>query len=660
MSKKKIFFIVLAVLIVAYAGVYFLEPKYAFIPSEDQVLNESMTFVSTVAGENQLHSYDLWGTTIQPNEAEEMKKTADGQAVLSPDYGAIRVDDEFIDLGREMFYKETFNNEEFLTDIMGILDGPITVTNISKAILELRGGHTNNLQVELAEDITLGGKTYKKGEKVDTGLDVPKGSLTPLGMPITFADGRIKAGVSCAACHATVDRNTGKVIEGAPNRDFNAGLVMAMAPNSAAYFTNTDVDSLKEYIRDSKRTVMNSKGEEEPLPDAKALEEAVDETLVKWPSGNFDSTMDLESNPMQIPDSFTLGDHPYGWTGFASVGPFKGLSALNNNVHAQNSDTLAQFEQSNELFDIDKEVYIATILQNAPRKKYRYNPDDGEKPSKFLATVDESPEVPGVNEMVKPPQFPNVSMISPNGTVVSSRGFNVGEQINAMSAYQNTLVPPRYEEESITEETKARGRKVFNEAGCGTCHAGETLTNHRVIPVEEIQTEGSRAKAFKDTQEIFDNSYYYAPNTPVPVPDDANILKVPTEHLDDEQINLAYAHDGSDGGYKVKGLIGLAYTAPYLHDGGVAVGPNIKTDVGIPGTLNKGIEPDPRNSLRAMIDQSLRERVIAANKASSDLQDVHIKGVGHTYWVDETTGFSEEDQEALIDYLLSLTASEER
>ena len=34
---------------------------------------------------------------------------------------------------------------------------------------------------------------------------------------------------------------------------------------------------------------------------------------------------------------------------------------------------------------------------------------------------------------------------------------------------------------------------------------------------------------------------------------------------------LAYAQDGA-GSYKVQSLIGLAYDAPYLHDGGVAAG----------------------------------------------------------------------------------------
>lgn len=129
----------------------------------------------------------------------------------------------------------------FITDVLGILDGPLSVLNVGKAVLAARKEGTDNLKVELAEDAVIGGRSFKKGDIVETGLDVPKGAFAPLGMPITFSDGRIKAGISCAACHATVDRDTGKIIEGAPNANFDGGLMVALASNSAAYFTNTDV-----------------------------------------------------------------------------------------------------------------------------------------------------------------------------------------------------------------------------------------------------------------------------------------------------------------------------------------------------------------------------------------------------------------------------------
>ncbi|MGO4889655.1 electron transport protein [Anaerobacillus sp. MEB173] len=658
MKKRWVFIPIIVLVAIAYFSINAIGPKFAYIPPNKKILGQNLGMVKDE--ENKTYSYDIWGTTLPSSEAEKLMKSRTGKALLSPDHGAIKVDDALIQFGRNTFYSETFDNEVFLTDILGILDGPLTPANFAKALLDLRGQGTTNLQVEVAEDVTIGGQTFKKGEKVDTGLDVPKGSYAPLGMPITYSGHRLRVGVSCAACHASVDANTGKVIEGAPNVDFNGGLLLAMASNSAAYFTNTDIESIEDYIRGLDHTlVTTADGQQQPLPDVEALENAVDETLLKWPPGNFDSTIDQESNPAQIPDSYTLGDHPYGWSGFAMAGPFKGLSSLNNNVHAQNSDILAQAEQSEQMLDIDKEVYIGTILQNAANEKYRYEPAMGLKPSEFMAAIDPNPEVPGVNEMVKPPHFPRVSLFSPNGTIISSPGFQFGEQINAMSAYQNSLVPPESENE-IDKETRALGREVFQRAGCITCHAGTTLTNHKVIPVDEIGTEPSRAKALKGTQKFFDEAYTYAPNTPVPIPENAKILKVPTEHIDKKQIKLALAHDDSKGGYKVKGLIGLRYTAPYLHDGGVAVGVNEKTQLGLPGTLMKCIRPDTANSLKAVVDRKLREKVVKVNRASKELQDVHVDGSGHEYWVDSMSGFTEKEQKALIEYLLSLTSSDKR
>lgn len=101
-------------------------------------------------------------------------------------------------------------------------------------------------------------------------------------------------------------------------------------------------------------------------------------------------------------------------------------------------------------------------------------------------------------------------------------------------------------------------------------------------------------------------------------------------------------------------LIGVYWSAPYLHDGGVAVGPYAHTQCGMPGTLLRGIPPDPVNSLRALIDRALRQRVIAANATAPSLQAMHVQGTGHEFWVDTETGFTPADQEALIQYVFSL------
>lgn len=649
--------IVVALVGIAIISVYIIEPQYAYIPPENNILRNENDGNGIRLHTNQPdinYGYDVWGEFFSEEKAERLLQTEEGRNLLSPENGAVRVDEELMALGREAFYSETFGNEVFITDILGVLDGPLTLQNFTKAILELKGEGTDNLQVELAETIKIGDKVYKKGDKVDTGLDVPKGAVTPLGMPLSFSDGRVRVGISCAVCHATVDRETGMVIEGAPNNNLNAGLILAMASNSAAYFTNAEVEALEDYIRDESRVVKTTDGEEQPLPDAYELEKTVDEIVASWPPGNFDTSFDMQANPAQIPDSFTLGDHPYGWNGFSHAGPFRGLSSLNNNVHAQNTDLTSQAQLSEDLFNIDKEVFLGTILQNAAHEQFRFDPDGDEKPSEFFKRVNPKPEFEGISENVQPPTFPKLSMYTPNGTVVSSPGFRFGEQVNALSVFQNSLFPPN-PKHKVDKETFDKGREVFERAGCITCHSGRFYTNNRVISVNELKTQPSRAKAQAEIYGLMEEPYIFAHDTPVPIPNDAKRIKVPLDHLDKEQEKLIYAVGESEGGYKVKGLLGLYWSAPYLHDGGVAVGPNENEHIGVPGTLLKGIKPDPKNSLKALVDKQLRQKVIDANRKSEQLQKINIEGIGHEYWVDVNTGFTEEEQEALIQYLLSLT-----
>jgi hypothetical protein len=118
----------------------------------------------------------------------------------------------------------------------------------------------------------------------------------------------------------------------------------------------------------------------------------------------------------------------------------------------------------------------------------------------------------------------------------------------------------------------------------------------------------------------------YSPDTPVPIPKDAKVLKVPADHLDPEQIKLAFAHGDSPGGYKVPILIGLSWTAPYLHDGGVSVGPN--NELGVAGTLLKGVVPDPRNSLRKNFVTKSSKQMLPANSYKMCMSEASVIRTG--------------------------------
>ncbi|XWK90226.1 MAG: hypothetical protein U7127_09305 [Phormidium sp.] len=144
-------------------------------------------------------------------------------------------------------------------------------------------------------------------------------------------------------------------------------------------------------------------------------------------------------------------------------------------------------------------------------------------------------------------------------------------------------------------------------------------------------------------------------------------LLVPTDITPQKAQQLAFAINNPAGGYKVPSLIGLAVTAPYLHDGGVAAGRDAielneqgkltitnSDRLGMAGTLMQGILPDADASLRVLVDRRLREKAIANNRSNPDLKKANVDGSGHNYWVDKPAGFSRDDQTALVQYLLSL------
>lgn len=174
------------------------------------------------------------------------------------------------------------------------------------------------------------------------------------------------------------------------------------------------------------------------------------------------------------------------------------------------------------------------------------------------------------------------------------------ERVVALAAWLDALRPP---EVVVDAAAAARGRHVFARAGCERCHAGPAFTNQTVLPLSRIGTDPARANG--------------------------------------------------QTGYKIPGLVGLWWSAPYLHDGGVAVAPG-ESIVGVGNIRARDLPVDPRASLRALLDRELRARVIAANHADAARWALHTRGVGHEFWVDPGAGFTPAEQGALVEYLLSL------
>lgn len=607
----------------------------------------------------EIGSYDVLGKVVNKDVAASLLKTDVGKQLLSENNGAVAITEDLIKLGRDAFYTETFGNEFFITDVTGILNGPLNIGNLAKAIASLGGKHTTNLQVSLDRDMTVGNQTFKKGDILNTGLDVPAGSLFPLGVITRINHGKIRVGITCAACHASVDRGSGRILEGAPNNDLNTGLILALASNSAAWFRQTGANPLT--IARSGTAYINADNQQSDLPNVKALEDAVDEALLAWPPGNFDSTGDNKNNPSQNPSSYTFAAYPYGWSGNASIGWFHGLTTLNSNVHATNSDLTTGADASQQLLGIDKETYLGVILQNSANPDFRL--PAGAKPSEFFEKIDPTPGTPAMNEVIKMPGFPKGSPFIIDGLMANSPGELVAAQLNGMSAFQNTLAPPPVETGNLA--SLQRGAAIFTKAGCVECHSGRYFTNNHVIAQQEIKSQPSRAKAQAAFARNFVAPQTYASNVSVPLPENPPVLDVPTDITAQEDYKLAFAI-GNSGGYKVPSLIGLKVTAPYLHDGGVAVGKEalqqhtndykvVQPDqLGIAGTLLNNITPDPSASLRSLVDRNLRKQVVAANHTQANLQKSNVDGSGHNYWVDKQAGFTTQDQSDLIEFLLSL------
>ncbi|WP_375496197.1 hypothetical protein [uncultured Nostoc sp.] len=158
----------------------------------------------------------------------------------------------------------------------------------------------------------------------------------------------------------------------------------------------------------------------------------------------------------------------------------------------------------------------------------------------------------------------------------------------------------------------------------------------------------------------------YTFNTPVPIPAKAEVLDLPTQGISDTPTTLPKGILPR-GGYKTSALRGLYASAPYLHDGGVAVQAGSlkfdsngcftvvnKSGLGLSGTLSQGIPADPASSLRALVDRDLRALVIKANKANPSLGRSNLDGTGHDFYVDRQAGFNSNQQADLINFLLAL------
>jgi len=623
--------------------------------------------------------YDYFGKLISPQQAEQLVRQK-GIDPASPGayerIGAVQITQQLIEAGDNIFLNRKVGDTLGIQGVLGFGAGLARLQpELIAAIQKLGGRPTTNLRLTLQQDLKLGSHFYAKGSTIDTGLDVLLGATSPIGLK---PDGNF----TCAVCH-DVTSQFGDRLKGVPNGDLNVRFLIAIAPNSTAGFARLDLDPLDPKYQGNGKAIVDSRGNLVTLPDPQKFEDAFDDALLDEPVGHFESSPDGINNTTQIPSVFTFQSGSFFFDGQFAIGPFAGLSATSNGVHSSEGNLLAAAQLSAETLGLDPEVYLGVVLQNAADPRLRLPEGIRVKPSEWLRQVAPDPRKAELEDQIPAPgagTYPNLrpSLFTYNGAIFSPDSF-VQDDIasgpflfanNAMAAFQNSLVPPpNLTQENITALTNGsvrRGAQVFQQANCATCHAPPFFTDNKIHPLSELGTNSARARSRLDLKDVLVPPKLYTLNNPVPVPAGAEVLDVPTEGISDSPTTLPKGFL-PDGGYKTLSLRGVYLSAPYLHDGGVAVRagslkiqPNGSFTVvdpsglGLAGTLSIGKPADSKSSLRALLDRELRVQVIAANQASPALRRDNLDGTGHHFYVDRAAGFTPAQQTDLINFLMAL------
>jgi hypothetical protein len=625
-------------------------------------------------------SYDYFGTVLTPTQAADLVSNNGldpSDPVSYQRLGAVHITQELIDQGEEIFFERKIGDSFGLQRVFGFAAGVSRILpELTLSISQLRGRSTDNLPITFQKDITLGSQTFTKGSVFGTGLDVQAGSLIPVGLKLRGGN------ITCALCHAAISTH-GQLLKGVPNGDLAIPFLIALAPNSAAGFARLAFNPLDPQFQGNGKTIIDSNGNLVKLPDPEIFERAFDDAVLAVPFGHFESSPDGIDNTTQIPAVFTFQTQPYLADGQFAVGPFGGLSAVNNAVHSSEVNLLAAAQLSQQALGIDSEVYLGTVLQNAADPRVRLPDGSPVKPSEWLRQVAPDPSQAELEDQIPAPgagTYPNTqpSLFTYNGLVfspatenkrdIASGPFLFAE--NAMSAWQNSLVAPSNRTpqnlRALQSGSVERGAQIFEGAKCVTCHQAPFFTDNQIHPIAEITTNPARAKSRLGLTSLLVPPQIYTLNTSVPVPPEAEVLNVPTEGISDSPTTLPKGLL-PDGGYKTPSLLGLHLTAPYLHDGGVAVRQDAlavnpdgsfsitdPTGLGLSGTLSQGIVADSASSLRALFDRNLRSVVVQSNQANPALVLSNLDGTGHEFYVDSEAGYTPAQQTDLINFLLAL------
>ena len=166
-----------------------------------------------------------------------------------------------IEQGRQSFRFETFGNEAFFS-------GALRLNEVVAAALD----PTTALSLGFRVDVDALPEAVRTAlangdvdlESVDTTLDLLRlNAIVGVTGEFNDDDELETIGLNCALCHSEVDNSfapgIGSRIDGTPNRDFNAGAVLALAPDLSAFVNLLEVAN-PGIDEDTVRAVLNSWG----------------------------------------------------------------------------------------------------------------------------------------------------------------------------------------------------------------------------------------------------------------------------------------------------------------------------------------------------------------------------------------------------------------
>lgn len=167
------------------------------------------------------------------------------------------------------------------------------------------------------------------------------------------------------------------------------------------------------------------------------------------------------------------------------------------------------------------------------------------------------------------------------------------EQLYALALYIYSLTPPP--NPNWFDERAAKGKVVFEQAGCAVCHPAPLYTNNQLTPADGFEPPADHLKLY-------------------------DIINMPVNT--DPNLTL-YTRRGS-GYYKVPSLLGVWYRGPFEHNGSVA-------------TLDDWFDP-----------RRLRDDYVPTGFRGYSVKTRAVKG--HAFGL----ALPEEDRKALIAFLYTL------